>query len=285
MNRSKTWFITGAARGIGARIVKAALAAGDTVVATARNRLEIVPQPATGAGQLMTLDLDVTQEDQAQAAVRAATARFGGIDVLVNNAGYGQLGLFEESSADEVRQQYATNVFGLLNVTRAALPVMRQQRSGHIFNLSSIAGIRGSAGASLYCSSKHAVEGFSESLSKEVAEFGIRVTIVEPGYFRTDFMDPRSVRISQHAVDDYADLSARLKANFEASNHRQAGDPSRLARVIVKLSSHTSPPLRLAAGSDAVEIIRTKIDALRAELHQWESLSVTTDGTFDQQGR
>ena len=282
MTSSKTWFITGAARGIGSQLVQAALAAGDRVVATARHRADIVPPPAADSQKLLTLDLDVTRDEQVHAAVQAALARFDGIDVLVNNAGYGQLGLFEENGAAEVQAQYATNVFGLFNVTRAVLPSMRRQRSGHIFNLSSIAGVRGSAGASLYCSSKFAVEGFSEALSKELTDFGIHVTLIEPGYFRTDFMDPSSVRIGGGGpVDDYAALSARLKANYEATNHRQAGDPARLAQVIVQLASHATPPLRFAAGSDAVDIVRTKIDALRAELQQWESLSVTTDGSFD----
>lgn len=276
----KVWFITGAARGIGERTVQAALAAGHYVVATARDRSKIASNPGPGPGELLTLDLDVTDPAQAQAAADAALARFGRIDVLVNNAGYGQLGVFEENADADVQKQYATNVFGLFHVTRAVLPAMRTHRSGHIFNLSSIAGVRGSQGASLYCSSKFAVEGFSESLSKEVAEFGIKVTVIEPGYFRTDFMDDQSVRIGSHPVADYAEQSARLTANFRANNHTQAGDPARLAQVLLQLAAHPTPPLRFAAGSDAVQIVRTKIDALLTELDAWSSLSVTTDGDF-----
>lgn len=281
-NSEKTWFITGAARGIGACLVEAALAAGFNVVATARDRHAIARAGvgATANDRLLALDLDVTDESRARVAVQAALERFGRIDVLVNNAGYGQLGLFEENSSQAAQQQYATNVFGLFHVTRAVLPAMRRQRAGHIFNLSSIAGVRGSLGASLYCSSKFAVEGFTESLAKEVAAFGIRATVIEPGYFRTDFMDASSVRIAKSSVADYAEQSAQLAANYAASNHTQAGDPRKLAEVIVQLAAHAQPPLRFAAGSDAVDIVRTKIDALRAELDLWQALSVTTDGAY-----
>jgi NAD(P)-dependent dehydrogenase (short-subunit alcohol dehydrogenase family) len=278
---TKTWFITGAARGIGYQIMLAALSAGHNVVATARDARTIHGAAAMPAGgQLLNLDLDVTDPAQAAAAAQRAAAHFGAIDVLVNNAGYGQLGVFEENTQAEVQQQFATNVFGLFNVTRAVLPFMRRQKSGRIFNLSSIAGVRGSQGASMYCASKFAVEGFSESLSKEVAEFGIKVTIVQPGYFRTDFMDPRSIRAGTLSIGDYAGQSARLAAGFAAHNHRQAGDPALLAQVLLQLAASETPPLRFAAGSDAVEIVSTKLDALRAELEAWRALSSTTDGKF-----
>ena len=271
-----TWFITGAARGIGAHTVQAALAAGHNVVATARKRDSIT----LADDRLLALDLDVTDAAQAQAAVQAAVARFGRIDVLVNNAGYGQLGLFEESTAADAEQQFATNVFGLFHVTRAVLPVMRAQRAGHVFNLSSIAGMRGIPGGSLYCASKFAVEGFSEGLAQELAPFGIRVTIVEPGAFRTDFLDGQSMRFGSQAIADYAAQSAQISAGFGARNHLQPGDPARLAAVLLQLAAHPAPPLRFAAGSDAVAVIGTKIEALRGELEAWQALSVTTDGAF-----
>jgi NAD(P)-dependent dehydrogenase (short-subunit alcohol dehydrogenase family) len=272
-----TWLVTGAARGIGAHIVQAALAAGHNVVATARNPKTIIPYH----DRLLALELDVTKADQAQAAVQAAVSHFGRIDVLVNNAGYGQMGLFEEVSPSQVQAQFDTNVFGLLHVTRAVLPVMRQQKRGHVFNISSIGGIQGAyPGASLYCATKFAVEGFSEGLAQEVADFGIKVTIVEPGFFRTDFLDSQSVRFGDVSVADYAAQSASIRASYGAYNHQQPGDPARLATVLMQLAEHPNPPLRFAAGSDAVAVVNAKIDSLRAELQAWETLSVTTDGTF-----
>jgi NAD(P)-dependent dehydrogenase (short-subunit alcohol dehydrogenase family) len=275
-----TWFITGAARGIGAHTVQAALAAGHNVVATARSRHSIT----TTHDRLLALNLDVTVEAQAQAAVQAAVARFGRIDVLVNNAGYGQLGLFEESTAADAQAQFDTNVFGLFHVTRAVLPVMRQQRAGRVLNISSIAGMRGRTGTALYSASKFAVEGFSEALAQEVAAFGILVTIVQPGAFRTDFLDAQSMRTGHQPLAapfaDYAAQSAQVAEGFDARNHQQPGDPARLAEVLLQLAAHPAPPLRLAAGSDAVEIIGAKIEALRGELEAWRGVSVGTDGMF-----
>jgi NAD(P)-dependent dehydrogenase (short-subunit alcohol dehydrogenase family) len=272
-----TWFVTGAARGIGAHIVQAALAAGHNVVATARNPKTIIPYH----DRLLALELDVTKADQARAAVQAAVSHFGRIDVLVNNAGYGQMGLFEEVTPAQVQAQFDTNVFGLLHVTRAVLPVMRQQKSGHVFNISSIGGIQGGyPGASLYCATKFAIEGFSEGLALEVADFGVKLTIVEPGFFRTDFLDSQSVRFGDVSIADYAAQSAAIRASYGAYNHQQPGDPARLAKVLLQLAEHPTPPLRFAAGSDAVAVVSAKVDSLRAELQAWESLSVTTDGAF-----
>ena len=271
-----TWFITGSARGIGARTVQTALAAGHNVVATARKRHSITPPH----DRLLALDLDVTDEAQAKTAVQAAVARFGRIDVLVNNAGYGQLGLFEESTRTDAQQQFATNVFGLFHVTRSVLPVMRQQRAGHVLNISSIAGMRGRSGTALYSASKFAIEGFSEALAQEVAAFGIRVTVVEPGAFRTDFLDGQSMRYGSCAIEDYGALSAQIAEGFGARNHQQPGDPARLAAVLLQLAAHPAPPLRFAAGSDAMAAVSAKIDELRGELLAWQALSVKTDGGF-----
>ena len=271
-----TWFITGAARGIGAHTVQAALAAGHNVVATARNH----HSTTTTHDRLLVLDLDVTVEAQAHAAVQAAVAHFGRIDVLVNNAGYGQLGLFEESTAADAQAQFDTNVFGLFHVTRAVLPVMRQQRAGRVLNLSSIAGMRGRSGTALYSASKFAVEGFSEALAQEVATFGIFVTIVQPGAFRTDFLDGQSMRTGSQPLADYTAQSAQVADGFKARNHQQPGDPARLAAALLQLAAHPKPPLRFAAGSDAVEIIGAKIEALRGELEAWRGVSGVTDGEF-----
>jgi NAD(P)-dependent dehydrogenase (short-subunit alcohol dehydrogenase family) len=274
---SRIWFITGASRGIGAEIAKAALAADDKVVATGRDRDLVARTFADAGDRVLPLALDVTQEQQAQAAIDAAVAKFGRIDVLVNNAGYGQLGLFEEIEAGEIERQYATNVFGLFNVTRAALPVLRRQRSGHIFNVSSVGGLVAAAGGSVYCSTKFAVEGFSEGLAQEVAQFGIKVTLIEPGAFRTDFLNDSSVRFGANSVADYAEFSARTKSSFTNRANKQPGDPAKLAKAILVLADTEHPPLRYAAGSDALGRIEAKLVARRAEIDQWRTLTLSTD--------
>ncbi len=277
----RTWFVTGASRGLGADIVRAVLAAGDRVVATARNRQGLVETLGPDADNLLSLALDVTRPDQVQAAVDAALARFGRIDVLVNNAGYGHLSVFEESTAADAQAQYDTNVFGLMHVTRAVLPAMRAQRSGRIFNISSVGGIVGGESGALYCASKFAVEGFSESLAGEVRRFGIHVTVVEPGFFRTDFLEPTSVRHASHAIADYAQVAADLKAFYDARSRNQAGDPQRLGQALVTLANAERPPVRWCAGTDALAMVQTKIDSLQGELDAWRDLSASTDGDFE----
>jgi NAD(P)-dependent dehydrogenase (short-subunit alcohol dehydrogenase family) len=274
---SKIWFVTGATRGIGAEIVTAALAAGDSVVATGRDPAKIAEAIADAGDRILAVRLDVTDQAQITAAVEAALAKFGRIDILVNNAGYGHLGLFEETRIGDAERQFATNVFGLLNVTRTVLPAMRSKRSGHIFNISSIAGLRGSLGGSIYCSSKFAVEGFSESLAQEVEPFGIKVTVVEPGFFRTDFLDESSLSLADNPIDDYASVSSQIRNGFRDRNHRQAGDPVKLAANIVDLANRAEPPFRYLAGSDAAEVLVGKIARLSGELEATRALSPTTD--------
>jgi NAD(P)-dependent dehydrogenase (short-subunit alcohol dehydrogenase family) len=277
---SRTWFVTGAARGIGAEVVEAALAQGDRVVATGRDPRKVQQAFDTGGDRLLPLELDVTRPDQAPGAVEAALQRFGGIDVLVNNAGYGHLGVFEESTDQDAHRQFATNVFGVMTVTRAVLPVMRKQRSGRIINISSIAGIRGGFGASLYCASKFAVEGFTQSLAPEVAPFGVRVTAVSPGYVRTDFLDASSVRYARGAIADYAEAVANLRTFYERRSHNQAGDPAKLADMIVHLSSIEDPPVSLVAGSDAVAVALEVFKKGQAGVEAWRELSVSIDGEW-----
>jgi NAD(P)-dependent dehydrogenase (short-subunit alcohol dehydrogenase family) len=274
---AKTWFITGSARGIGAEIVKAALAAGDQVVATGRNTAPIEKTFGAHGDRVLALALDVTSEAQAVTAAEAAVKRFRRIDVLVNNAGYGLLGAFEENVAKDIEQQYQTNVFGLMHVTRAVLPVMRKQRAGHIFNLSSIGGIVGYPCGSIYCSTKFAIEGFSESLALEVTQFGIHITIVEPGFFRTDFLDSNSIKYGDNTIADYAELGAQMRAVYNGANHKQPGDPAKLGAAMVKLASMDKPPLRYAAGTDAVDGIVKKLTSMRGEVDTWRELSVSTD--------
>jgi len=275
---NKVWFITGAARGLGAAIAKAALADGDRVVVSGRQIEPLEKVFADYADRVLPVALDVTNEAQALAAVETAVARFGQIDVLVNNAGYGQLAPFEDNLSSDADKQFATNVFGVFNVCRAVLPVMRQQRSGQVFNVSSMGGVVGMGGAALYCASKFAVEGFSESLALEVAQFGIKVTLVEPGVFRTDFLDPSSAVFGTRGLEDYAAFTAKVKGASAAYNHQQTGNPAKLGEALVHLANSEHPPLRYLAGSDAYQQVSDKLNKMLAEIELWRALSYSTDG-------
>ncbi len=272
----KTWFITGASRGFGARIAELALAQGDTVVATARNP-RAVTERLGDHPNLIAVALDVTDETQAKDAAQTAIDRFGRIDVLLNNAGFGLLGAVEEATAADVEAVYRTNVFGLLAVTRSVLPHMRAARSGRILNISSIGGYRGGPGFGVYSSTKFAVEGLSESLHAELAPLGIHVTVVEPGYFRTDFLDATSLSISADPIPDYAETAGAVRNRAADLNHAQPGDPDRLARVIVDFADAPNPPVRLPLGSDTVAAIEAKHAADAAILAEWRDVSVSTD--------
>ncbi|MCS0589019.1 SDR family NAD(P)-dependent oxidoreductase [Massilia norwichensis] len=277
---SQVWFITGAGRGIGAHIARAALQAGHRVVATGRKLAPLREAYADVAPESIALvELDVASEAQAEQAVQTAVERFGRIDVLVNNAGYGQLGYFEEISADAIERQFATNVFGLMHVLRATLPVMRRQRAGHVFNLSSIGGALGFEGSSVYCASKFAVEGLSASVALEVARFGIKVTVVEPGFFRTDFLDNSSIRYGDRAPDGYGDAGPSRDI-YEGYNHRQAGDPAKLGAALVQLAGMAAPPKQFLAGSDALAIVGEALQGRLDEMRTFADLSRSTDGVF-----
>jgi len=272
----RVWMITGASRGLGARMTEAALANGDAVVATARDAASVSKRFGDGAA-LLAVSLDVTDEAQAARAVEAALARFGRIDVLVNNAGFGLLGAVEEATADEVRKLYETNVFGLLNVTRAVLPSMRQRRSGRIVNVSSLGGHQSGPGFGIYCSTKFAVEGINQALNRELAPLGIHVTALEPGYFRTDFLDNASLSVSPRVIDDYAETAGQVRVAATQISHNQPGDPEKLARAVIALVEAPTPPLRLPLGSDTLKVIRDKIESLTRETAQWEALALSTD--------
>jgi len=272
----KTWLITGASRGFGALIAKRALEVGDNVVATARNPQTIVD--ALGSHRnLLALPLDVTNEPQAREAAAAAVKRFGRIDVLVNNAGFGLLGAVEEATDEEVVRLYRANVFGLLNVTRAVLPQMRRQRSGHVLNLSSVGGYRAAVGFGVYSSTKFAVEGLSEALAGELKPLEINVTIVEPGYFRTDFLDSQSLMVSPTRIDDYTETAGATRERAKSVNHNQPGDPVKLAAAIVDLAGNPEAPLRMPFGSDTVAAIVAKNAFVASELAKWRAVSVSTD--------
>ncbi|MCI2424394.1 oxidoreductase, partial [Saccharopolyspora sp. K220] len=270
------WFVTGASKGFGAHVVREALTRGHQVVATAR-RPESVTEALPNAGDALAVaPLDVTDEAQAAGAVELAVQRFGRIDVLVNNAGRGLLGAVEEATDAEVRSVFDTNVFGLLDVTRAVLPIMRRQRSGRIFNLSSVGGIAVGQGWGVYGGTKYAVEGISEALRQELAPLGVQVTIVEPGVFRTDFLDGSSLATAATEIDDYRETSGGTRRWATENNHQQAGDPAKLAAVIADVSEAEQQPVRLQLGADCVARVTERLDAIRAELEEWRSVAEST---------
>ncbi|MDO8404675.1 MAG: oxidoreductase [Pseudomonas sp.] len=272
----RVWLITGASRGIGARIAAAALANGDAVVATARDASSVTQRFGTQPA-LLAVSLDVTNEAQGIAVAKAAIEHFGRIDVLVNNAGFGLLGAVEEASADEVRRVYETNVFGLLNITRAVLPYMRAARSGHVINLSSVGGYASGPGFGVYCSTKFAVEGLSEALHAELAPVGVKVTVVEPGYFRTEFLEGNSLVESPSTIADYDSTAGEVRKIAKAVTLNQPGDPDKLAQAMIILVEAKKAPLRLPLGSDCVAAIEAKNAFVADELQTWREVSVSTD--------
>lgn len=272
----RTWFITGASRGFGTLIAEHALRAGDAVIATARKPQDITDRLGDHPN-LLAVRLDVTSEEEAHQAVAEGIKRFGQIDVVVNNAGFGVLGAVEETSAKETERLFATNVFGVLNVTRAVLPHLRRQRSGHIINISSVGGYQAFIGWGVYCSTKFAVEGITEALHQELAPLGIRVTVVEPGFFRTDFLDEQSLIKTALELSDYDETVGKMRQFAEGANHAQPGDPLKFAEAMLALVNAPNPPQRLAMGSDTVAIVGEKNRLVEAELAEWKELSISTD--------
>jgi NAD(P)-dependent dehydrogenase (short-subunit alcohol dehydrogenase family) len=272
MTDTKVWLVTGAGRGMGTDIARAALAAGHAVVATGRDPERVAT--AVGAhDDLLAVALDVTDPASVAAAVDAAVDRFGRIDVLVNNAGNFYAGFFEEITAEDYRAQIETNLFGPLNVTRAVLPVMRAQRSGLVVTVSSTAGIVGQEFCTAYAASKFALEGWSESLTREVAPFGIRTMLVEPGFFRTELLTQDSTRYAEPTIEDYAERTRQTVTAWTGMNGQQGGDPAKLARALVQLADSAEPPLRWAAGADAVGVFEQKANQLLAQADAHRELS------------
>jgi NAD(P)-dependent dehydrogenase (short-subunit alcohol dehydrogenase family) len=272
MTIKQVWLITGAGRGMGIDIAKAALAAGHAVVATGRDPKKVAAAIGTH-DNLLAVKLDVTRPEDSQSAIEAAVGKFGRIEVLVNNAGNFYAGFFEELSPEQIRNQIETLLFGPMNVTRAALPVMRKQRSGLLVTISSTAGITGQMFCTAYAAAKFGIEGWIESLSLEVAPFGIRSMLVEPGFFRTALLSNDSTTYAKPSIDDYAERTKETVAVWNSMNGKQGGDPAKLAKAIVQLAGLKEPPARFAGGADAVQTFEAKANALLAQANAHRDLS------------
>ncbi len=272
----RIWFITGASTGFGRLLAEEVLKAGGKVVATARNRDKVADLEAKYPQMAKAFALDVTDAGQVDSAVAQAFAQFGRVDVLVNNAGYGLAGAIEEVSEAEYMPMFETNVFGLLRVTRAFLPYLRKQRSGHILNLSSIGGLVASPGMGYYNATKFAVEGLSEALAAEVAPLGIRVTIIEPGPFRTDFLG-RSGVVAKTRIADYDATAGNMRKYFAENDGKQKGDPLRAVHAMMQVVESPTPPLRLLLGASALQRLRGKLANWEKEIAVWEKVTVGAD--------
>jgi len=274
MSDRKIWFITGASRGMGADFARAALAAGHAVVASGRDSNAVAKALGQSDG-LLAVKLDVTSRADAEAAVRSAVDRFGRIDVLVNNAASFYAGFFEELTPEQIERQLATSLIGPMNVTRAVLPVMRKQRSGHIVSISSAAGLVGFEFCTAYAASKFGLEGWMESLHAEVAPFGITTTIVNPGFFRTELLTEQSTQYAELSIRDYDERRAKQIEFWKAQNGQQSGDPAKLARALITISSQETPPSRFIAGADAIAIAEQKVADLKTQIDANRDLSTS----------
>lgn len=273
----RIWFVTGTTRGMGVEIVKAAVQQGDAVVATGRSLKQLQEVYAKlPSDRIELVELDIRDEAQVKKAVEIAIKRFGRIDVLVNNAGYPLLGRFEEVTAAQIEQQFATNVFGTSNVLRAVLPIMRQQRSGHVINTSSIAGVKAVANAVFYSASKFAVEAISLALLDEVSPFGIKVTAIEPGFFRTEFLSESSAQYGTQLFEDYEALG-NTKEMMSAADGQQQGSPAKLAQVVMQVAEMDNPPKQLLIGNDAIDYVMPTLTGHLDEIKQHEALTRSTD--------
>lgn len=276
MNTQKTWFVTGASKGLGLALVKQLLNKGYNVAATSRSADDL--NNAIGEHQnLLQLSVDIKNESSVTAAIGETINRFGKIDVVVNNAGYGLTGSLEELTDEEARENFNVNVFGSLNVIRAVMPHLRSQHSGHIFNVSSIGGFTGNfPGFGIYCATKFAVQGFTESLAAEAKAFGIKATVVSPGYFRTNFLAPDSLSVPKNEIQDYKDVRAVQAAHQNDINGNQAGDPEKAVEVMVAVAESPEPPLHLFLGEDAYNLAYQKIEAVKSDLESWRALATAT---------
>ena len=276
-NQRKTWFITGSSQGIGLVLTKQLLSEGYNVAATARNLETLKNAVGISSPQFLPLQVDLVNEINVASAINLAIEHFGTIDYLVNNAGFGLIGGIEESSNKEVQKSFDVNVFGLLNVTRAVLPHMRTAKFGHIFNLSSVFGLIAGAGWGIYCGTKFAVEGISEALAQEVKPFGINVTIIEPGYVRTNFLSSGSIAVPENPIGEYTAIQEEKRKHKEDVPGNQIGDPQKIAEAIISLSKSGEPPVRILLGSDALQFANYKIKLLQEGIEVNKELTLSTD--------
>ena len=263
METKKVWFVTGASKGLGLILVKKLLQNGHSVAATTRNLQSLIEEIGNSSEAFLPLKVNLTDDNDVKTAIEKSVANFGRIDVVVNNAGYGQIGTLEELSDEEARANFDVNVFGALNVIRNAMPYLRSQKSGHIFNVSSAGGFFGSfAGWGIYCSTKFAMAGFTEALAEEAKEFGVKVTVVYPGYFRTDFLSQDSVRTPKQPIQDYEAARQSEQVHLNSINGNQPNDPEKAADVLIAISKQENPPVHLLLGKDSYDILKNKIDII-----------------------
>lgn len=278
IENKKVWFVTGASKGLGLTLAKKLLVEGYRVAATSRNADALIEAIGGKSERFLPLKMDLLNEDSVSDAIQKTLDAFGKIDVVVNNAGYGQVGTLEELADREVRRNFDVNVFGFLNVIRTVMPLLRRERSGHFFNISSIGGYTANfAGWGSYCATKFAVAALTESLAAEVKSFGITATIVYPGYFRTDFLSKDSMGLPENPIAEYEE--ARQSADFHQNeiNGNQPGDPEKLAEVLIKIASDKNPPLHLFLGQDAYNLAEAKITAVEKDMKDWRELAISTD--------
>ena len=273
MEKSKVWFITGASSGIGLEISKSALASGYKVVATGRDTDKVSNAIGASSDNLLVVKMDVSNPKEIETAVKSAVDKFGTIDVLVNNAGNFYAGFFEELSQREIELQFAITLFGPMNVTRIVLPIMRKNRKGHVITISSTAGFSGNVYCSAYAASKFGVEGWMEALAMEVATFGIKTTIVEPGFFRTNLLEPSSTKWSAEFIEDYAEANAQLRPMWKGLSGTQGGDPAKLADALIKIVNENEPPKRWLAGEDAIAQAEAKVSEFQKQINAYRELS------------
>ncbi|QQV03133.1 MULTISPECIES: SDR family NAD(P)-dependent oxidoreductase [Chryseobacterium] len=278
MSTKKVWFVTGASKGLGLTLVKKLLAEGYSVAATSRNVSELQKVISTENSDFLPLEVDLVNENSVSGAISKTVEKFGKLDVIVNNAGYGQLGTLEELTDKESRQNFDTNVFGSLNVIRKSMPYLRTQKSGLVINIASIGGLTGDfPGWGIYCATKFAVVGFTEGLAAEAKEFGVNATVVYPGYFRTEFLTGGSLRTPENEIDAYTVTRQIQKAHEQDINGNQPGDPEKAAVALIELAAMENPPVHLVLGSDAFQMANNKLSTLQNEISDFKTLSISTD--------
>ncbi|WEK70062.1 MAG: SDR family NAD(P)-dependent oxidoreductase [Candidatus Chryseobacterium colombiense] len=277
METKKVWFVTGASKGLGLALIKKLLQQNYRVAATTRNVQSLISEIGTTSETFLPLEVSLTDNENVQSAIAKTIEHFGQLDIVVNNAGYGQLGTLEELSDKEARANFDVNVFGTLNVIRNAMPHLRLQRSGHIFNISSIGGYSGNfPGWGIYCSTKFAVAGLTEALAEEIKDFGVKATVVYPGYFRTDFLSKESVRIPENSIPEYEAARNSEQAHLDEINGNQPNDPDKGAEAIIAISEVENPPVHFLLGSGTDEYLNNKIQWITGDAEKWSELTFST---------